>query len=106
MFNNIPSTPWLLAPVHRSKAFLVIRARVPLPRGWRPAFAHLHELAEFATGTGAVSEKIFMGNMMRGLSTTPCRGIARQVLASSPLRARLDGRPILPGRPVPSNGLQ
>ena len=42
---------------------------------------------------------------MRDLSTTLCRGIARQVLASGLLRARLDGRPVLPGRPVPTDGL-
>ena len=44
---------------------------------------------------------------MRDLSTTLCRGIARQVLASAPLtlRARLDGRPVIPGRPVPTDGL-
>ena len=30
---------------------------------------------------------------MRDLSTTLSRGIARQVLAWAPLRARLDGRP-------------
>ena len=44
-------------------------------------------------------------NAMRDLSTTLCRGIARQDLASAPLRARLDGRPVLPGRPVPTDGL-
>ena len=49
------------------------------------AFQVLHQLAEFAASTGVVSEKIFMETAMRGLSTTPCRGIARQVLASAPL---------------------
>ena len=29
----------------------------------------------------------------------------RHVFASAPLRARLDGRPVLPGRPVPTDGL-
>ena len=42
---------------------------------------------------------------MRDLSTTLCRGIAQQVLASAPLRARLDGQPVLSGRPVPADGL-
>ena len=69
------------------------------------AFAPLRELAEFAALTGAVSKKIFMENAMRDLSTTLCRGIARQVLASAPLRACLDGRPVLPGRPIPTDGL-
>ena len=74
-------------------------------RAGPPAFALLHELAEFASSTGAVSQEILMENTMRDLSTTLWRGIARQVLASAPLRARLDGRPILPGRPVPTDGL-
>ena len=74
-------------------------------RAGPPAFALLHELAEFAASTGAVSKNIFMENAMRDLSTTLCRGIARQVLASAPLRAHLDGRPVLPGRPVPTDGL-
>ena len=47
----------------------------------------------------------FMENAMRDLSMTLCRGIARQVLASAPLRARPDGRPVLPGRPVSTDGL-
>ena len=50
-------------------------------RAGPPAFALLHELAEFAASTGAVPKKIFMKNAMRDLSTTLCRGIARQVLA-------------------------
>ena len=70
-----------------------------------PAFALLQNRAEFAASTGAVSKTIFMENAMRYLSTTLRRGIARQVLASAPLRARLDGRPVLPGRPVPTDGL-
>ena len=69
------------------------------------ALALLHELAEFAPSTGAVSKKIFMENALRNLSTTLCRGVARQALASAPLRAHLDGRPVLPGRPIPIDGL-
>ena len=68
------------------------------------ARALLHELAESAALTGAVSIKIFMESGMRDLSTTLC-GITRQVLASALLRVRLDGRPVLPGLPVPTNGL-
>ena len=74
-------------------------------RAGPPAFTLLHELAEFAASTGEVSKKTFMENAMRDLSTTVCRGIAWQVLASAPLRARLDGRPVLPGRPFPTDGL-
>ena len=74
-------------------------------RAGPPAFALLHELAELAASTGAVSQKLFMESAMRNLSTTLCRGIARQVLASALLRARLDGRPVFHGRPVPTDGL-
>ena len=63
------------------------------------ALLHIHEL-EFEASTGAVSKNIFVENAMRDLSTTTCRGIAWQVLASAPLRARLDGQPVLPGRSV------
>ena len=37
---------------------------------------------------------------MRGLASTLCRGIARQVLATVPLRALLNGRPVVAGLPV------
>ena len=42
---------------------------------------------------------------MRDLSTTLCRGIKRQVLATVPLRARLIGRPVIAGLPVPTDDL-
>ena len=42
---------------------------------------------------------------MWDLSTTLCRGVARQVIASMPLQARMDGRAVLPGLPVPTDGL-
>ena len=74
-------------------------------RAGPPAFAFLHELAEFAASTGEVSKKIFMENAMRDLSTTLCRSIAWQVLASAPLRERQHGGPVRPGRPVPTDGL-
>ena len=53
-------------------------------RAGPPTFELLHELSEFAASTGAVSKKIFMENAMHDLSTTLCRGIARQVLALAP----------------------
>ena len=74
-------------------------------RAGPPAFALIHELAEFAASTGAIYKKVFMENAMRDLSTALCRGIARQVLASARLQARLDGRPVLTGRPFPTDGL-
>ena len=69
------------------------------------AFALLHEVAEFAASARAVSNKMFMDNAMRDLYMMLCRGIGGQVLSSAPLRARLDGRTVLPGRPVPTDGL-
>ena len=57
-------------------------------------------LPMFAASSGAASKMMFKENAMRSLSTTVCRGIARQVLASAPLRARLDGQPVLPGKPL------
>ena len=42
---------------------------------------------------------------MRDLSTTLCRGITRQVLATVPLSARLNGRPVVTGLPVPTDDL-
>ena len=69
------------------------------------AFAHLNEIAEYAIGIGSVSKKLFIENAMRDLSTTPCRGVARQVIASMPLQAWMDGRAVLPGLTVPTDGL-
>ena len=37
---------------------------------------------------------------MRDLSSTLCQGITRQVLATVPLRARLNGHPAVAGLPV------
>ena len=74
-------------------------------RAGPPAFALVHELAEFAVSTGAVCKKILIENAMRDPSMTLCRGIARQVLASAPMQVRLDGRPVLPGRLVPNDAL-
>ena len=69
------------------------------------AFALLNESAEFAAGSGVVSKQILLENAMRDLSTTLCRGITRQVLATVPLRARLNGRPVVAGLPVPTDDL-
>ena len=69
------------------------------------AFALLNEIAEFAAGPGVVSKRIFFVNAMRDRSTTLCRGITRQVVATVPLRARLNGRPVFAGLPVPTDDL-
>ena len=70
-----------------------------------PAFALLHEVEEVAAWTGAVFKKIFMENAMSDLCTTLCCGVAKQALASAPLRACLHVQPVLPWRPVPTEGL-
>ena len=44
-------------------------------------------------------------NAMGDLSTTLCRGVARPVIPSMSLQARMDGRAVLPGLPVPTDGL-
>ena len=69
------------------------------------AFALLIEIAEYAAGIGSVCKKLFMENAMRDLSTTLCRGIARQGIASMPLQARMHGMEVLPSLPVPTDGL-
>ena len=69
-----------------------------------PAFVLVDEIAEFASSAGTVSKKIFKEPSMRNVPTTLCRGIARQVFASAPLRACIS-RPVLTGQPVPTDGL-
>ena len=69
------------------------------------AFALLNEIAEFAASSGVGSKNKFSENAMRDLSTTLCRGITRQVLGTVPLRARLYGRPVGAGLPVPTDDL-
>ena len=64
-----------------------------------PAFALLHELIESTASTAAISRNLFMQNAAREFCATLCRGITGQVLASALLRARMDVRPVLPGRP-------
>ena len=59
-------------------------------------FALLNEIAEFVAGSRIVSKKKFLKNAMRDLSTT---------LATVPLRARLNGRPVVAGLPVPTDDL-
>ena len=69
------------------------------------AFALRNNIAEFAASSGAVSKRVFLENAMRDLSTTLCRGITRQVLATVPLRRRLNGYPVVAGLPVPTDDL-
>eukprot|EP00892_Ulva_mutabilis_P011423 jgi/Ulvmu1/8653/UM046_0058.1 len=71
----------------------------------RDAYRFLQTVAEVAAGHGAVSKRTFLLNAMRDLSTTLCRALARQARAAAPLRARLVGRALLPGLPVPTDGL-
>ena len=55
--------------------------------------------------SGVVPKTAFLENAMRDLSTTLCRGITRHVLAKVPLRARLNGRPVVAGLPVPADDI-
>eukprot|EP00892_Ulva_mutabilis_P000040 jgi/Ulvmu1/10036/UM059_0085.1 len=71
----------------------------------RDAYRFLQTVAEVAAGHGAVSKRTFLLNAMRDLSTTLCRALARQARTAAPLRARLVGRALLPGLPVPTDGL-
>ena len=73
-------------------------------RAGREAFALLNEIAQYAAGIGSVWQNIFMENAMLDPSNSPCRWFARQVIASMPLQARMDGRAVLPGLPVPIDG--
>ena len=71
------------------------------------AFGLLNEIAEYAAAIESVSKKLFMEDAMLDLCTTLCRGVARQVIASARLQARLDGGAVLPGlhHDVPTDGL-
>ena len=60
-------------------------------------FKFLNTLAGVAAGARSVSKRVFMANAMRRLSTALCRGVAIQVRAAAPLRARLLDRPVLVG---------
>ena len=68
------------------------------------AFTLLNDIAEFATSSGDESKRAFLENAMRGLSTTLCREITRQVVATVLLRAHLNGHPVVTGGlPVPTD---
>ena len=45
--------------------------------------------------TPSPTASLFLKNTMRDLSTTLCRGISRQVLATVPLRTPLNGHPVV-----------
>ena len=68
------------------------------------AFAFLNEFAAIAS-SGVVSNRISLENSMRDLSTTLCWVITRQILATVPLRARVNGHPVVAGLPVPTDDL-
>ena len=69
------------------------------------AYRFLNSIAEVAAGSGAVSKRKFLENAMRRLSTTLCRGVARQARAAAPLRARLVGRAVMAGLDMPTDDL-
>ena len=64
------------------------------------AFALLNEIAEFVARSRVLSQIFFWENAMRGLASTLRQGIARQVLDTVPLRAHLNGCPVVDGLPV------
>ena len=72
---------------------------------WACGVAPLNEIAEFAPSSGVMSIRIFLENAMRDLSTTLCRGITKKVLGTVPLRARLNGHPVVAGLPVLTDDL-
>ena len=65
----------------------------------------LNDIAQFAAKSRVGSKRIFLETATRDLSATLCRGITRQVLATVPLRARLNGNPVVAGLPVPTDDL-
>ena len=69
-------------------------------------FAFLNRIADAAASSGAASRHVFLENAMRDISTTMCRAVARQVRASAPLVARLQGKPVLAGLAVPADDLE
>ena len=69
------------------------------------AFALLNKNAEFVASCGVVLKRFPLKNAMRDLSTTLCRGIPWQALPAVPLRARLNGHPVVAELPAPTNHL-
>ena len=63
------------------------------------AFALVNDIAEFAASSWVLFREFFWENGKRDLSTTLCRGIMTQVLATVPLRARLNGQPVVADHP-------
>ena len=69
------------------------------------AFGLSIKTAEFAASSGVVCKRKFLENAMRNLSTTLRRGITWLVLATVPLRARLNGHPVVAELPMPTGDL-
>ena len=69
------------------------------------AFALLNDIVKFGASSGVVYTRPVLENAMRDLSTSLCPGSTRQVLATVPLRARLNGRLVFAGLPVPNDDL-
>ena len=70
------------------------------------AFALRNETEGVAASSGHafVSKTVFLDDAMHDLSATLCRGITRQVLATVPLHARLNGHRTGSGLPFCSLG--
>ena len=65
----------------------------------------LNEIAVYEAWIGHVYKKLFMQNAMWDLAATLCQWFARHIIASVPLQARLDCRPVFTGLPVKTDGL-
>ena len=68
----------------------------------QPASQLLNELAILASSSGAVGKAQFVESALRELSVTLCRGNHRIVAAYAALNARMTGRALIPGLPVPT----
>ena len=71
-------------------------------RAGSAACALLNEIVEFVASSGVGSKRTFRENAMCDLSMTLCQGITWQVLATTPLRASLNGHWVFAGLPVPT----
>lgn len=69
------------------------------------AFAFLNRLAAVSAGSGAMSQRRFLENAMRDISTTLCRAVMWQVQAAAPLMARHASKAVLAGHAVTSENL-
>lgn len=68
----------------------------------QPASRLLNELANIASGSGAVAKGAFVESALQELSVALCRGNHRIVSAYAALNTRITGSALIPGLPVPT----